>query len=67
MLQKVIEDQNAFQYLDTPPRTLSAKEHRGAYGTDGEYFSKPNPETIFEAAYEIMHNAYPAKYGGLYD
>jgi pyruvate/2-oxoglutarate/acetoin dehydrogenase E1 component/TPP-dependent pyruvate/acetoin dehydrogenase alpha subunit len=67
MMQKVIEDQHAFQYLDTPPRTLSAKEHRGAYGTDGEYFSKPNPETIFESAYEIMHIAHPARYGGLYD
>jgi hypothetical protein len=46
---------------------LSAKEHRGAYGTDGEYFSKPNTETIIEAVYEIMHNVNPAKYPGLYD
>ena len=48
MMQKVIEEQKAFQYLEAPPKTLSAKVHRGAYGTDGEYFSKPNPETIIE-------------------
>ncbi len=67
MMQKVLEEQKAFQYLDTPPRTLSAKEHRGAYGTDGEYFSKPNTETIFEAVFEIMHHHNPGKYSGLYD
>jgi pyruvate/2-oxoglutarate/acetoin dehydrogenase E1 component/TPP-dependent pyruvate/acetoin dehydrogenase alpha subunit len=67
MMQKVLEEQKAFQYLDSPPKTLSAKEHRGAYGTDGEYFSKPNTETIFEAVYEIMHHINPDKYPGLYD
>lgn len=67
MMQKVLEEQTAFHYLDAPPKTLSAKEHRGAYGTDGEYFSKPNTETIIEAVYEIMHNVNPGKYPGLYD
>ena len=67
MMQKVLEEQKAFQYLDSPPKTFSAKEHRGAYGTDGEYFSKPNTETIFEAVYEIMHHINPDKYPGLYD
>ncbi len=67
MMQKVLVEQNAFNYLDTPPKTLSAKEHRGAYGTDGEYFSKPNTETIIEAVYEIMHSVNPAKFPGLYD
>jgi len=67
MMQKVIEEQKAFQYLEAPPKTLSAKVHRGAYGTDGEYFSKPNTETIIEAVYEIMHANNPDKYPGLYD
>ena len=67
MMQKVLEEQKVFNYLDAPPKTLSAKEHRGAYGTDGEYFSKPNAETIIEAVYEIMHSVNPGKYPGLYD
>ncbi len=67
MMQKVLEEQKAFQFLNSPPRTLSAKAHRGAYGTDGEYFSKPNTETIFEAVYEIMNKANPVRYPGLYD
>ena len=54
MLQKVMEEQKAFNYLDTAPRTLPAKEHRPAYGIDGEYFSKPNVEKIFESIYEMM-------------
>jgi len=67
MMQKVVEDQKAFQYLEAPPKTLSAKVHRGAYGTDGEYFSKPNTETVIEAVYEIMHKLNPLKYPGIYD
>ncbi|GAP68484.1 pyruvate/2-oxoglutarate/acetoin dehydrogenase complex, dehydrogenase (E1) component [Bacteroidales bacterium 6E] len=55
MLQKVLEEQHAFNYLDTAPRTLPAMEHRPAYGIDGEYFSKPNVERIFEAIYQMMH------------
>ncbi len=66
MMQKVLVEQHAFNYLDSPPKTLSAKEHRGAYGTDGEYFSKPNTETIIEAVYEIMHSVNPLKFPGLY-
>jgi pyruvate/2-oxoglutarate/acetoin dehydrogenase E1 component/TPP-dependent pyruvate/acetoin dehydrogenase alpha subunit len=54
MMQKVIDEQKAFDYLDTAPRALSAKEHRPAYGIDGEYFSKPNVEQIFENIYEMM-------------
>ena len=67
MMQKVLEEQKAFNYLDAPAKTLSAKAHRGAYGTDGEYFSKPNTETIIEAVYEIMHTVNPVKYPGLYN
>jgi len=54
MMQKVMEEQKAFDYLDTAPRTLSAMEHRPAYGIDGEYFSKPNVEKLFRNVYEMM-------------
>ncbi|HTQ79451.1 MAG TPA: transketolase C-terminal domain-containing protein, partial [Thermoanaerobaculia bacterium] len=62
MLQQVLEVQNGFQWLDSPPRTLSGKAHRPAYGSDGDYFSKPNREEIFEAVYELMHESDPAGY-----
>lgn len=62
MMHKVIEEQQAFYYLDSLPKTLTAKDHRPAYDTDGDYFSKPNAEDIFEAVYEIMSEANPAKY-----
>ncbi|NQU85359.1 MAG: transketolase [Mariniphaga sp.] len=65
MLQKVMEEQKAFNYLDTAPQTLSAKEHRPAYGIDGEYFSKPNVELIFEAVYEMMHEVDVNKFAPL--
>jgi pyruvate/2-oxoglutarate/acetoin dehydrogenase E1 component/TPP-dependent pyruvate/acetoin dehydrogenase alpha subunit len=56
MMHKVLEEQKAFDYLDTAPRTLAAGEHRPAYGIDGEYFSKPNVELIFELAWEMMQD-----------
>jgi transketolase len=62
MMQKVLSEQGAYQWLDSSPRTLSAKEHRPAYGSDGDYFSKPNREQIFEIIYEIMHEANPKRY-----
>ena len=62
MLQQVVEKQGGFQWLDSPPRTLSAKEHRPSYGSDGDYFSKPNRESVFEAVYDLMHEADPAAY-----
>ncbi len=62
MMQKVLEEQKSFDYLDTAPRTLPAMEHRPAYGIDGEYFSKPNVERLFRAAYEIMREVEPANY-----
>jgi len=55
MMQKVLQEQQGFNYLDTAPRTLSAMEHRPAYGIDGEYFTKPNVELIFEEIYQMMH------------
>jgi len=66
MLQKVIEEQKAFQYLDYEPVTLSAKEHRPAYATDGDYFSNPNAEDVFECIYNIMHIYNPKRYPQLY-
>ncbi|WP_247235957.1 thiamine pyrophosphate-dependent enzyme [Telluribacter sp. SYSU D00476] len=66
MMQQVVEGQNAYRWLDSPPQTLSAKPHRPAYGSDGDYFSKPNIEDIFEAVYAIMHEAEPQRFPSLY-
>lgn len=62
MMQQVIEKQQGFYWLDSEPATLAATEHRPAYGSDGNYFSKPNAEDIFEAVYNIMNEADPARY-----
>jgi pyruvate/2-oxoglutarate/acetoin dehydrogenase E1 component/TPP-dependent pyruvate/acetoin dehydrogenase alpha subunit len=62
MLREVIEKQGGYYWLDSPPRTLPGKEHRPAYGSDGDYWSKPNVEQVFETAYEIMHEVDPAAY-----
>ncbi len=67
MLQHVIERQHGYLYLDSPPRTLSASEHRPAYGTDGNYWSKPEAEHIFRAVYELMYEADPRRYPLFYD
>ena len=66
LLNEILENQNAYQYLDSKPVTLTAQPHRAAYGTDGDYFSKPNAEDIFEAIYKIMHEVNPSKYKKLY-
>lgn len=62
MLHEILEKQSAYQYLDSAPQTLTAKPHRPAYGTDGDYFSKPNAEDIFEKVYGMMHEANPNDY-----
>lgn len=62
MMQQVLEKQNAWYYLDSEPRTLSGKEHRPAYSTDGDYFSKPSAEDIFEIVYDMMRESLPEKY-----
>ena len=62
MLQEVIEKQGGYYHLDSEPRTLSGTAHRPAYGSDGDYWSKPNAETVFDAVYEMMHEVDPAKY-----
>lgn len=66
MLQKVMEEQKAFNYLDTAPRTISAKAHKPAYGIDGEFFSKPNVEQIFENIYEMMREVDIKRFPSLY-
>lgn len=63
IMQKLVEEQNAYRYLDAAPQTLSAKAHRPAYGSDGDYFSKPNVEDIYDKAYSIMHEADPSRWG----
>ena len=62
LLQEIIENQKGYRYLDSAPQTLTAKAHRPAYASDGDYFSKPNAEDIFEKVYEIMHEADPSSY-----
>ncbi|MCL6295835.1 alpha-ketoacid dehydrogenase subunit alpha/beta [Jejuia spongiicola] len=62
ILNEILNTQKAFQYLDSEPKTLTAKAHRPAYGNDGDYFSKPSAEDIFEAVYDVMHEANPEDY-----
>ena len=62
MMQKVLEEQKGYYYLDAEPRTITAKEHRAAYSTDGDYFSNPNAEDVFDAVYNLMHESNPDKY-----
>ncbi len=59
MMQKVIEEQGGFYFLDMKPRTITARAHRAAYGTDGDYFSNPNAEDVFEITYDMMHQYDP--------
>lgn len=66
LLQQIIDEQNGYQYLDSQPQTLASKPHRPAYGTDGDYFSKPSVEDVFEKVYAIMHEAKPTQYPSLY-
>ncbi|MEM7514822.1 MAG: transketolase C-terminal domain-containing protein, partial [Bacteroidota bacterium] len=62
MMQQVLEEQGGYQYLDSSPHTLTAKDHRCAYGTDGDYWSKPQVEHVYELAYSIMNEADPIEY-----
>ncbi len=62
ILQEILENQNGYEFLDSKPVTLTSKAHRPAYGTDGDYYSKPNENDIFETAYQMMHEAKPSVY-----
>lgn len=66
MLDKILVEQNGYYHLDSAPVTISSKDHRPAYGTDGDYFSKPNIEDIVEAVYGIMHEANPTEFPSIY-
>jgi pyruvate/2-oxoglutarate/acetoin dehydrogenase E1 component/TPP-dependent pyruvate/acetoin dehydrogenase alpha subunit len=66
MMQEVIEKQGGYFYLDSPAKTLSGTAHRPAYGSDGDYWSKPNAETVFDAVYKMMNEVDPAAYPKIY-
>lgn len=65
ILQQILEEQNGYEFLDSKPQTLAAQPHRPAYGTDGDYFSKPSTEDIFEKVYAMMHESNPGEYPAL--
>ena len=62
ILDNLINNQNIYDYLDSKPNTMSAKDHRTAYGTDGDYFSKPSVDDVFERIYSIMNELNPGKF-----
>jgi pyruvate/2-oxoglutarate/acetoin dehydrogenase E1 component len=62
MMQQVLEGQGGYELLDAPPRTLSAQPHRSAYGSDGDFFCKPNVNDIYAAVYGLMHERNPRRY-----
>jgi len=62
MMQNVLERDGGYEWLDSPPLTVPAKEHRPAYGSDGDYWSKPNRESIFKAIYELMRESNPRRF-----
>jgi pyruvate/2-oxoglutarate/acetoin dehydrogenase E1 component len=62
ILREILEIQNGYQYLDAAPQTLAAHPHRPAYGSDGDYFSKPNPEDVFETVYKMVYEGQPSRF-----
>jgi pyruvate/2-oxoglutarate/acetoin dehydrogenase E1 component/TPP-dependent pyruvate/acetoin dehydrogenase alpha subunit len=66
MMQQVVEKQNAYRWLDSAPVTISAKDHRPPYGSDGDYFTKPNMDDVIEMAYKIMREANPQRFPELF-
>lgn len=62
IMQQILEKQGAFRYLDSKPLTIAAKNHRPAYASDGDYFSKPSVEDIIEKVYDLFHESNPAKF-----
>ena len=66
MMQQVVEEQGAYFYLDSQPITIPAKAHRPAYGSDGDYFSKPNTEEIFDKVYALLSESDPEKFPAIY-
>jgi pyruvate/2-oxoglutarate/acetoin dehydrogenase E1 component/TPP-dependent pyruvate/acetoin dehydrogenase alpha subunit len=66
LMQQVLEKQGAYRFLDSAPVTITGKEHRPAYGSDGDYFSKPSSEDVFERVYQLMHDSEPEKFPHLF-
>ena len=66
MLQQVLDEQGAYRFLDAQPRCLAAQPHRPAYSSDGDYFSKPNAEDVFDTVYELMSEDEPARFPPIY-
>lgn len=66
ILQKIVEEQGGYKYLDSNPVTIASKEHRPAYGSDGDYFSKPNADDVFDIIYNLMHEFNPGRYPNIY-
>ena len=66
MMQKVLEEQNGYHYLDSKPKTISSKDHRPAYGDDGDYFSKSNIDDVIETCYSIMNEIDPKSFPNIY-
>ncbi len=66
ILQKIMEEQGAYRYLDSKPVTIASKEHRPAYGSDGDYFSKPNSDDVFDEIYQLMRETNPDQFPGIY-
>lgn len=66
MMQQVLDNQNAYRWLDSKPVCIAAQPHRPAYSSDGDYFSKPNIDTVFDTVYEIMSEVNPNEYPRLY-
>ncbi len=66
MLQKVLEEHGGYNYLDSKPITIASKEHRPAYGSDGDYFSKPSADDVFDVIYNLMLEVDPTKYENIY-
>jgi 2-oxoisovalerate dehydrogenase E1 component len=66
ILQKILEEQGAYAFLDSAPVTITSREHRPAYGSDGDYFSKPNSDDVFDRIYSLMHEVNPQQYPVLY-
>ncbi|MDP1799868.1 MAG: thiamine pyrophosphate-dependent enzyme [Bacteroidota bacterium] len=66
ILQKIVEEQGAYNFLDSAPLTLASKDHRPAYGSDGDYFSKPNSDDVFDTIYNLMSEVNPGQYPKIY-
>ena len=62
ILQQIIEEQGAYQYLDSPPVTITARPHRSAYGSDADYWSKPSADDVYASVYDFMHEVDPGNY-----